>query len=188
MKHGIWLQTKGEIFKSFWIWCMYRKMDEGSLIWKPQSAYCWDVERQQKGTGCLIQYEGKYYTVMMFNSMNVKERAKLLQMMIQVTTWYSIFQIAVNLKLLQKVRSQIKEHLNVNLEFQCEKDVHQNWMESHLTEVQKQPISLEEATTCPESSEWTQAMETEMKSLKDNGNTALDSLLKDMGSTSDPCI
>ena len=40
--------------------------------------------------------------------------------------------------------------------------------QSHLTEVRKQPMSVEEATTCPESSKWTQAMETEMKSLKDN--------------------
>lgn len=38
---------------------------------------------------------------------------------------------------------------------------------SHLL-VQKEPESIEEATTCSESSKWTQAMETEMKSLKDN--------------------
>ena len=41
-------------------------------------------------------------------------------------------------------------------------------IQSHFTEERKQPTSLEEATTCPESSKWTQAMETEMKSLKDN--------------------
>jgi transposase InsO family protein len=38
---------------------------------------------------------------------------------------------------------------------------------SHLS-VQKEPVSIEEATTSPESSKWTQAMEAEMKSLKDN--------------------
>ena len=38
---------------------------------------------------------------------------------------------------------------------------------SHLS-VQKEPASIEEATTCSESSKWTQVMQTEMKSLKDN--------------------
>ena len=40
--------------------------------------------------------------------------------------------------------------------------------QSHLTEVRKEPTSVEEATTCPESTKWTQAMKTEMKSLNDN--------------------
>lgn len=39
---------------------------------------------------------------------------------------------------------------------------------SHLSEVQSEPVSIEEATTCPDSSKWMQAMETEMRSLKDN--------------------
>lgn len=39
---------------------------------------------------------------------------------------------------------------------------------SHLSEIQSEPVSIEEATTCPDSSKWMQAMETEMRSLKDN--------------------
>jgi hypothetical protein len=39
--------------------------------------------------------------------------------------------------------------------------------QSHLS-VQKEPASIEEATTSPERSEWTQAMEAEMKLLKDD--------------------
>ena len=39
---------------------------------------------------------------------------------------------------------------------------------SHLSAIQSEPVSIEEATNCPDSSKWIQAMETEMKSLKDN--------------------
>ena len=50
-------------------------------------------------------------------------------------------------------------------------------METHLTELQMQPTSLEETTACPESSEWIRAMDTEIKSLKDNDVWELVSLL-----------
>ena len=39
---------------------------------------------------------------------------------------------------------------------------------SHLSVLQNEPKSIEEATTCPESTKWLQAMETEMRSLKSN--------------------
>ena len=40
--------------------------------------------------------------------------------------------------------------------------------QSHLPELQNEPTSIEEATTCPNSTKWIQAMETEMKSLESN--------------------
>ena len=39
---------------------------------------------------------------------------------------------------------------------------------SHLSEIRTEPMTIEEASTCPDSSKWIQAMETEMRSLKDN--------------------
>ena len=39
---------------------------------------------------------------------------------------------------------------------------------THLTQINSEPVTVEEATTCPDSSKWIQAMEAEMKSLKDN--------------------
>ena len=44
------------------------------------------------------------------------------------------------------------------------------WTESytHLSRIHCEPISIEEATSCPDSLEWMQAMEAEMKSLKAN--------------------
>lgn len=40
--------------------------------------------------------------------------------------------------------------------------------QSHLSKLPNEPTSIEEATSCPDSSNWMQAMETEMRSLKDN--------------------
>ena len=40
--------------------------------------------------------------------------------------------------------------------------------QSHLTQIQSQPMTFEEASSCPESSRWSEAMEMEMRSLKDN--------------------
>ena len=37
-----------------------------------------------------------------------------------------------------------------------------------MPELQNEPTSIEEATTCPNSTKWIQAMETEMKSLESN--------------------
>ena len=37
-----------------------------------------------------------------------------------------------------------------------------------MSEIQSERVSIEEATACPDSSKWIQAMEMEMRSLKDN--------------------
>lgn len=41
-------------------------------------------------------------------------------------------------------------------------------MERSYLSIHGEPVSIKEATTCPDSSKWIEAMETEMKSLKDN--------------------
>lgn len=40
--------------------------------------------------------------------------------------------------------------------------------QSHLSETHDEPTSFKEATACPGSSRWIQAMETEMRSLEEN--------------------
>lgn len=42
------------------------------------------------------------------------------------------------------------------------------WNKAIVHEVRKQSTSFEEAATCPDSTTWSEAMEMEMRSLKDN--------------------
>ena len=63
----------------------------------------------------------------------------------------------------------MKVYLNKYSEDQQGKGTNQTGKEqSHLSKLQCEPTSIEEATASPDSPKWMQAMETEMRSLKHN--------------------
>ena len=124
------------------------------------------MERKQKGTGCLIQYKGKYYTVVIcqiqrkWNSEVTSNDDSSRHLILDFSNGHEPETSTPDQRTPEpELRRSTRERCPPN---------YYGMEQSHLKEVRKQPMSVEEATTCPESSKWTQMMETEIKSLKDN--------------------